>query len=242
MKLLLTAPAVLLLATAGVQAAASWNTGPLTWISDIRRCSASYSGNGSGSSWQDRTVAYDPYQGGADILVTNGLETWSAHCSQESQLDAYGMSFVASSEATVLASPLSSPLMSQSQAKYDMWFTIDAPIDYHLQGRVSESNHPDSMATVRLTDLNGNIIERVTSSPGLSRSFDLTGRLQPGTYRLYAESLGKCRTAGLVIVAEGQAHCTMEFSAVEVIEDPQQPPPAPRPHRMASTDAPPSRP
>jgi hypothetical protein len=231
-----------LLACTGASHAALALDGPLSWISDIRRCSASYNGNGSGSSWQDRTVAYDPYQGGADILVTNGLETWSAHCSQESQMDSYGMSFVASSEATVLASPTSSPLSAQSQSKFDMWFTIDAPIDYHMQGRVSEEHHADSMATVRLTDLNGNIIERVTSSPGISRSFDLTGRLQPGTYRLYAESLGKCRTIGLIVAAEGQARCSLEFSAAAVEEDPQQPPPAPRPHRMASTDAPPARP
>lgn len=238
MKLGVCAITAVLGASFGASGAASY-VGPLEFITDIRRCSASYSGNGSGSSWQDRVVAFDPFQGGADILVTNGQETWSSHCSQDSLMDAGGMSFSASSEATILASTISMPLGAQAQSKFDLWFSIDTPVSYRLRAHVSESEHQDSMATVRLVALNGAVIETVSSSVNLARTVDWTGRLEPGTYRLYAEALGKCRTLPLMVFAHGEATCEMEFEVEAIVEDPEDPPPPVRRRRMGSTDAPP---
>ncbi len=38
----------------------------------------------------------------------------------------------------------SNPLMSQAQAKFDMWFSVAEPTQYHIQGELAESGHADS--------------------------------------------------------------------------------------------------
>lgn len=224
--------------------AAAFDAGPLTWALDLRRCTSSFSGNGSGTSWQDRAVAYDPFQGGSDIEATNGVETWDTHCIQDSQVDTFGATFSASSDAIIMAGILSGPQSAQSQSKFDVYFTIDASVDYTISGSLLESDHADSFAKVRLTTLAGAVLQNVSSSTDSSRTFHLAGTLEPGTYRLYAEALGKCRTSAPMVFAHGSARCEMTFSAtpspVTPPEDP--PPPPPRPTTASSTNTPPPRP
>lgn len=212
---------------------------PLDWVTDIRRCTASYSGNGSGSSWQDRPTAFGAFDdGGADILVTNGIETWSATCSQESTMDGTSATFEANSHATLIADLMSNPLLAQAQSKFDLYFTIAEPMEYSLAGEVSETLHSDSMAVVRLSLVGGSEIESVVSGQDSVRTFQMTGILQPGTYRLYAEALGKCRTLPMMVFAEGAASCRMEFTAGAA---PVDPPPPERPRATSSTATPPPR-
>jgi hypothetical protein len=228
--------ATLLLASAGAHAAVA--VGPISWITDTRRCTASFSGNGSGSSWQDRTTPFDAYQGGADIVATNGVETWTANCIQNSEMDAFGASYSATSHAVLIADVTSIAQLAQAQSKFDLWFSIDEPVAYELNGRLTESGHADSMGLVRLTALNNDVIELVTSSAETGRAFHRTGVLEPGTYRLYAEALGKCRTLPMIVFAEGDASCSFNFNVTPI--GPEDPPP--RPTRPSSFDGPPPRP
>lgn len=234
MKLMYAASFVLF-ASSGASAAF---VDTVDWITDIRRCSASFSGNGSGSSWQDRSIPFDGYEGGADIMVSNGVETWSSHCTQESSLAGTSAMFEAQSNATIVAGLLSNPLQTQSQAKFDMWFTVAERVEYAMHGEVTENGHLDSMAVVRLFNIDGDMIENIVSSADSSRAFNVSGILQPGTYRLYGESLGKCRTLPLQLIAEGTAACRMSFS---VTAAPVELPPAPRPKTMSATVSPPRR-
>lgn len=209
--------------------------GPIDWITDIRRCSASFAGNGAGSSWQERLTPFAPYSGAADVLVSNGVETWGAQATQESEMNGYGATFEADSEAVLVAGVGSNPLTVQAQAKFDMYFTITDAVEYELSGRVSESFHADSLAVVRLSFSPGATIDEAVSSPDSSRVFHFSGVLQPGTYRLYGEVLGKCRTLPPMVMAQGASSCSLEF---EVTPVPNNPPPPVRPKITSSTLAP----
>lgn len=235
-RLIAACPIVLLVAGAPAMGLVAE---PIDWVTDIRRCTASYAGNGSGSSWQDRPTPFDAFQdGGADILVTNGVETWSATCSQDSTMDGVSASFESTAQATIIAGLTSNPLLAQAQSKFDLYFTITEPVSYQLEGHVSESFHSDSMAVVRLSVVGGGEIGSVTSGQDSTRSFQMSGILEPGTYRLYAEALGKCRTLPMTVFAEGSASCRMAFS---VSPAPETPPPPVRPRATSSTDSPPPR-
>lgn len=186
---------------------------PLRFNTDLRRCIASYSGNGNGSTWQDRPIAFDRYVGGANIEVSNGLEAWTSSSIQNSSMDGYTMSFVGNADALVLASPLSAPLTSQGQSRFDLYFTIDQPANFSLTGLVAESGHPDSLAVVRLSRVGGPILDEILSSTGASSPFKRSGALEPGVYRLYAEATGRGRTAPLLLTSHGTASCSFQFDA-----------------------------
>lgn len=206
------------------------------WITDARNCSANFAGNGSGSSWNDPSLPFDLFQGAADILATNGIETWTAHCTQYSHMDGDSASFDAWATGNVRASMASNPLLAQSIAKFDVWFSIDAPMEYHLGGLLTASGYLDSAAFVRLTSLDGTVIDTVSSVLDTARGFRHSGVIQPGTYRLYAEAKGRCRTLWPIVVARGDATCTMEFSVNAVL--PEAPPVEPRPTMTSSGGAP----
>ena len=205
----------------------------IEWNTDIRRCSASYTGNGSGSTWQDRPTALLPFTGAADLVATNGVETWSPHCTQESAMDGSSASYVGWADAAIIAGLLSNPQTAQAQSKYDTFFTLAAPVHYELAGHVGENGHADSMAMVRLTNMDGDIIELITSVADTTTTFSRSGTLPAGMYRLYAETLGKCRTISPQLVSQGGATCEMEFA---VAPAPQAP--ASRPTKTSSTPSP----
>lgn len=193
---------------------------PLQFGADIRRCTASYAGNGSGSTWQDRPVPFDLFEGGADIEVTNGLETWISNSLQTSWMDGYTMSFIGSGAATAVAIPLSAPLMAQGQSKFDVYFSISEPTRYRLSGSVGELGHADSQAVVRLSLVGGGVINEVVSRANSTDSFDLSGTLEPGNYRLYAEAMGRGRTTPLLLLSTGASTCSLVFDAGTELFDP----------------------
>ncbi len=82
------------------------------------------------------------------------------------------------------------------------------------------------------------MIENLASTIDATRTFQVSGILQPGTYRLYGESLGKCRTVPMQLIAEGSATCRVEFTAAPV---PVTPPPVKRPKTLSATLSPPRR-
>jgi hypothetical protein len=193
---------------------------PLEFSTDIRRCVASYAGNGAGSTWQDRPFAYEPYKGGANIEVTNGLETWFSSSVQNSEMDGFSMRFSGDGAGTAVAVPLSSPLTSQGQSKFDLYFSVNEQTEYALHAVIGELGHADSQAVVRLSVVGGPVVDELVSSPNSADEFNLTGTLAPGNYRLYAEATGRGRTGPIVLVSSGTATCTVEFTADSEIFDP----------------------
>jgi hypothetical protein len=132
----------------------------------------------------------------------------------------HSMSFSGSGIALAIAIPLSAPLTSQGQSKFDLYFSISETTDYSLSGVLSESGHPDSAAIVRLSVVGGDVINEVTSSAHSTDTFDLSGTLPAGNYRLYAEATGRGRTGPLVLLSEGNATCDLEFSTSVEFFDP----------------------
>ncbi len=193
---------------------------PLEFSTDIRRCVASYAGNGSGSTWQDRPIPYEPYKGGANIEVTNGLETWFSSSVQNSEMDGFSMRFNGNGSGTAVAVPLSSPLTSQGQSKFDLYFSVTEETEYSLRGVVGELGHSDSQALVRLSIVGGAVVNEAVSATNSTGDFDLSGTLPPGNYRLYAEATGRGRTGPILLVSSGGATCTLEFNADSEIFDP----------------------
>ena len=158
-------------------------------------------------------MAHEPYEGGANIEVTNGLETWFSSSVQNSEMTGTTMAFNGNGAGTAISVPLSSPLTSQGQSKFDLYFTVDQPTEYRLTGIIGETGHQDSVAIVRLTLVGGGDLEYVESSTNSSRPVDLAGVLEPGSYRFYAEATGRGRTGPLLLVSHGTATCNVEFSA-----------------------------
>lgn len=232
MKLGIWASTIVVLGVLGT-AVAAMTLEPLHWVTDTRRCSASFSGNGTGSTWQDRTVAFDPFQGAADLLATNGVETWSAHSTEQSEMDTHSVSYTGTATAVIIAGVASLQQHAQSQALLDVWFTIDVAVDYRLHGEVNESGDAESAALVRLTALNGDVLEEIISARESSRTFERAGTLQPGTYRLYAAATGACRTFPATVYAQGDASCEMEFTVDGAMHAP-----LPRPTESSATGAP----
>lgn len=192
---------------------------PLRLNTDIRRCVASYAGNGAGSTWQDRPIAFAPYKGGASIDVTNGLESWVSISTQHSEMDESSLHFSGSGAGTAIAIPLSAPLTSQGQSKFDVYFVVTEATDYEIVGDVAEGGYQDSQSVVRLSSLEGVVVNEVTSETDTDRSFRFSGTLAPGNYHLYAEATGRGRTGPLRLVSHGDATCSFEFTAGSEIFD-----------------------
>lgn len=179
---------------------------------DIRRCVASYAGNGNGSTWEDRPGMHAPYIGGATIKVGNGLESWTSSSDQRSTMNGSTMTFEGNASALAIGVPLSPILTSQGQSKFDVRFVVTAPTDFQLTGYVQENGHADSQAIVRLTDTNGAVVAEAISSANSSNDFALNGTLPPGNYRLYAESTGRSRTGPIIFISNGSSSCAFEFN------------------------------
>lgn len=194
----------------------------LSYVTDIRRCTASYSGNGSATCTESRREPFDIWEGGANLNVTNGLETWITHAQQQSDMDGVSVTFDGSGTTLAIATPLSNSLQALAQSKLDLFFTIEAPTRYALLGSVAEAGCPDSFSRVVLSQYaTGNpVIQSVTTGPDGGAEFSWSGTLEPGMYRLEAEATARSRTVSPVLLSEGAASCTMEFRTAPAVECP----------------------
>jgi len=186
-----------------------------TFLNDSRQCTAFFAGNASGSAWNYPQAPFTLFEGGADVSADNGIERWAADCFQVSSLTSDFMVFDSTAAATVFADPTSNPLQARAQPKFDVYFSVAAPTQYALVGRISEFGHPDSIAQVTLTrSVSGSpIIESIMSTTDSDQVFSWHGVLEPGTYRLFAEGSARCRTVAPLLFAGGVASCSFSFSA-----------------------------
>jgi len=227
----------LLIAAAAMSAGASsaMAVDALHWLNDSRSCTASISGNGAGSSWQQPTVSFENFQGAANMVATNGVESWMSHSTELSQMDGDSATFDGWAAGTVVAGIASNPLASEAVARFDVWFSISEPMEYHLSGEVSESGEASSSSVVRLVALNGTVVQEASSAADSARGFELSGVIQPGTYRIFAEAKGRGRTIPLQTFGHGDATCRLAFAVNPV---PVAPPPPARPKMISSSVAP----
>jgi hypothetical protein len=191
----------------------------LSYVTDIRRCTASYSGNGSATCTESRREPFEFWEGGANLNVTNGLETWVTSAQQRSDLDGVSVTFDGSGTTLAIAAPLSNPLQALAQSKLDLFFTVEAPTRYELFGRVAEGGCPDSLSRVVLSMYaTGNpVLQSVTTGAEGVAEFSWSGTLEPGMYRLEAEASARSRTVSPVLLSEGVASCTMEFRTAPAV-------------------------
>lgn len=180
------------------------------YVVDGRRCTAFFSGNGSGSTFEVPQTLFAPYQGGADIEADNGVEYWRAVCSQESRLDPTSMTMMGDGYAFVTGSG-ENTLNAQCNSLFDVRFTCAAVTPYRLAGLISESGHPQSIAEVRLSIAGGAAIHSVVSATDTSTPISFEGVLQPGTYVLVARAQG--RAVGFPGQTQsGEAMCMITLS------------------------------
>lgn len=185
---------------------------PIHYLTDSRRCTAAFGGNGAGSTWQDRPRAFENYVGGVTVQPFNAIESWLGESDQASWMSGSQMSFAGAAHATVSGTP-TSHIFAQGQANFDVWFAADAPIDYRLAGLASQLGNTASRVTITLSDINGNAVQTFTSSPGAPTSFNITGHLGAGTYHIVATVLGRAQIpTGLI--STGSAACGLLFTAV----------------------------
>src|SRR5688572_10399691 len=192
----------------------------LTYVTDIRRCTASYSGNGSATSTESRRDPFEFWEGGANLNVTNGLETWVTSAQQQSDLDGVSVIFEGSGTTLTIATPLSNSLQALAQSKLDLFFNVETPARYVLFGRASEGGCPDSFARVVLSEYaTGNpVLQSITTGADGVAEFSWSGTLEPGMYRLEAEATARSRTVSPVLLSEGVASCVMEFRTAPAVE------------------------
>lgn len=185
---------------------------PVRYLTDTRRCTAAFGGNGAGSTWQERPVPFGNYQGGVTLQPENGLESWLGESDQVSWMSAEAMAVTGAAHASVTGLP-TSHIYADGQASFDVWFAADEPIDYMLVGSVSILGNPQSTSTVTLTNLDGGTIESVSGAPGSHTYFSREGHLEAGTYHIVALIHGRAQIPpGLV--STGSATCAMLFTAV----------------------------
>lgn len=187
----------------------------IRYLNDQRRCTAAFGGNGSGSTYQDRPLAFQNYQGGVTLQPSNSQETWLGASDQLSSMSGDGIALTGSAQASVTGTP-DSNLYAQGLATLDIWFAFDAHTEYTLAGSVSETGDDLSGATITLTDEGGGVIESITSQPGQPSSFNRQGNLSPGNYHIVATILARARMPAGAPTA-GSA-CSMLFSAAVQLE------------------------
>lgn len=154
---------------------------PFVYLTDTRRCTAAFGGDGYGSTWQDRPIPFGEYQGGVTIQPSNGFETWIGSSTQDSFI--WDDRIAAGLSAQSFVQGNGNPLWAQGSATVDVWFECGGEVQYILAGR-SQSG------AVALYDLEGKTLNSVTDSP----YFNFTGTLPPGVYRLQADATAHCQT------------------------------------------------
>lgn len=186
----------------------------MTFVTDIRRCTASYSGNGSATTTDSRRIPFEFFDGAANIDVTNGLETWVTHADEQSGMDAGTIVFHGAGQALILATPFSNPLQALGQAKMDVFFTLAEETAYTLEGQVSRSGDAASVSSVTLSIWEDqNIVQESAAAPADgAMDFAWSGTLQPGMYRLQAEATAITLTAPPQVIAEAATDATLRFT------------------------------
>jgi hypothetical protein len=186
----------------------------MTFVTDIRRCTASYSGDGSATTTDSRRVPFELFDGAANIDVTNGLETWVGHSDQQSDMDAGSIVFHGAGQVLILTTPLAPPLQALGQAKLDVFFTIDRSARYTLDGNVSRSGDAASVSRVSLSRWQDeNVVLQTVAAPVDGGSdFAWSGVLQPGMYRVQAEATAIALTASPQVGSEAATVCTLSFA------------------------------
>src|SRR5262245_22659283 len=106
---------------ASLLAAPAFADDAMSFITHIRRCSASYAGNGSGITFVSRPVPYDPFYGVADLDIDNGLELFLPYSEQTSSMDTTSVQCTSASTVLIVASPLSEPLQSIANSRFDLY-------------------------------------------------------------------------------------------------------------------------
>lgn len=197
---------VIVLACAGSSLAQSG----FTYLVDGRRCTAFFSGDGSGSAWENPPNPFGLYQGGASIEAENGVETWSASCTHLSSLNPDSMSMTSTATAFVTGSTPNT-LNAQSTSLFDVRFVCAVDTPYRLAGIISESGHPNSFGDIRLTTLLGVEIHAAISAAQTATPFSFEGTLAPGTYVLVARAQSRAIAPGGQS-ATGDAACSFTLS------------------------------
>jgi hypothetical protein len=193
-------------------ASAALATDPIRYVSDHRRCTAAFGGNGAGSTWQDRPVAFGDYQGGVTLQPSNGLETWLGESDQVSWMNGMAMAMTSTAQSSVTGTP-TSHVFAQGQSNFDVWFAADDTIYYILSGTLDEAGNSLSAVTITLSDVDGAVIETATSAPDVPTTMDRNGQLAPGTYHMLATIYARAEIPPGV-VSGGTARCSMYFSVV----------------------------
>ncbi len=198
-------PALVLCCTASCFAQA-----PFTYSADSRRCTAFFSGNGSGSTFEVPQTPFAPYQGGADIEADNGVEFWRAACTQLSSLDPASMTMSGEGDAFVTGSGPNT-LNAQCLSQFDVRFSCDVDTPYHLVGVIAESGHPNSFADVRLSLVGGPVLHSMVTTTNTTMTVAFDGVLSPGVYSLIVRA--QARAVGFPGQTEsGHAMCVMTLS------------------------------
>ncbi|MGE3106874.1 MAG: GC-type dockerin domain-anchored protein [Phycisphaerales bacterium] len=177
---------------------------------DGRRCSAFFSGNGSGSSYEVPHVPFGLYEGGAEIDVQNGIESWHSRCTQVSAMDSMSMAFSGAGDAQVSGAGVNT-LNAQATSLFEIRFSCADPTPYRLAGFVAESGHPASYGDVRLATAAGVTLHSVVSSTDESTAFDLAGTLPAGSYVVTARAQPRAVAPGGQS-AQGSAACVVTLS------------------------------
>jgi len=187
--------------------------GVFTYQNDSRRCSASFGGNGSGSAYDEPVVRYGVFQGGANLEVNNGMETWAGHSDQMSSMDSTHMFMMGGASATVYSS-IDSALTAQGQAKFDVWFTSSVEAPVHFCCALGESGYITSVARVTLTTWAGATVFNYSSEDQASRTFSSDFTLPAGNYRMVAEATARVRIPPGA-TTDASAMCSFLFEVVQ---------------------------
>jgi len=164
-----------------------------TYVTDSRRCVASFGGNGGGSSYESPSSPFADYTGGAHLKADNGVESWAAHCDQMSSMDATHMMMMGGAAAYVDTS-VESAINAQGRSTFDVYFTVNVLTPYRIVGSIGESGHAESVSRVRLSDWSGTTLVEFESETDTTSPIAFQGILQPGNYRLLAETQARVRT------------------------------------------------
>ncbi|MBC7771139.1 MAG: hypothetical protein H7210_01460 [Pyrinomonadaceae bacterium] len=173
-------------------ASALAQTDVFTFHNDSRTCAASFGGNGGGSAFDEPHNPYGEFQGGANLEVDNGMETWASHCDQLSSMSSTYM-FMMSGASATLDTSVGSAISAQGRATFDIWFSSSIDASIQLSGAIGESGYATSLAHITLTTWAGGVVFTRSSPNEDSLTFSETFTLPAGNYRLVAESIARVR-------------------------------------------------